>query len=186
MRCGSGGSSASALAASRRVPMSLRFAASASPAGLPGDLVRGEDRTLSTHALRRPADAHYDTAKARPNCAAHVLLHRHLEIRLSTGLRRPENERLPGTALAAQLRDTEPLATTRGETGERPEHARRSAGERLVGPTLVLRYQLGNEPAVTERPVVGRDDIFDLVGEEARRIHVTRACRPEEEHDLPA
>ena len=37
---------------------------------------------------------------------------------------------------------------------------------------------------VAERAVVGRDDVLDLVGQQARRVDLARARRTEQERDL--
>ena len=125
-----------------------------------------------------PVDAHDDAAEARPDRAAHVLLHRHLEERLAAGRRRADRVGLAAAALAPELGDAEPLAPAGGEPGEGGEHRLRAAGERLVGPGLVLGHELGHEAVVAERAVVGRDDVLDLVGQQARRVDLARRSRP--------
>ena len=64
--------------------------------------------------------------------------------------------------------------------------AGRAAGEGLVGPRLVVGDEVGHEAVVAERAVVGRDDVLDLVGQQARRVDLARAGRPEQERHLAA
>ena len=90
----------------------------------------------------------------------------------------PSGSGLAAAALAAELGDAEPLAPTRGQARERREHRRGAAGERLVGPRLVVGDEVGHEAVVTERAVVGRDDVLDLVGQQARRVDLARASPP--------
>ena len=55
---------------------------------------------------------------------------------------------------------------------------RRAAGERLVGPGLVVGTSVGHVPAVADRAVVGRDDVLDLVRQERRRVDLAGATPP--------
>ena len=98
----------------------------------------------------------------------------------------PTASGLPAAALATELGDAEPVPATGGLAGERGEHRRRPAGEGLVGPGLVVRDEVGHVAALAERAVVGRDDVLDLVGQQARRVDLGARRGPEQEDDLAA
>ena len=56
---------------------------------------------------------------------------------------------------------------TGGKRGEPLEHGMRAAREGLIRPGFVVGHELGDEAAMAQRPVVGSDDVFDLVGQQA-------------------
>ena len=163
-------------------PSSLGLTTSAS---VPGDLLGGEDRTLAADALRRPGRAHDDAAEAGPDRAAHVLLHRHLEERLA-----PRGRRADGIDLAARRASDRAWRRRADRAVPSPSRASaasiggRPAGERLVRPRLVLGDEVGHEAVVAERAVIGRDDVLDLVGQQARRVDLARRRGPEQERHL--
>ena len=154
------------------------------PGTIPGDLLGREDRSLATDPLRDAGGAHDHAPEARPDRAAHVLLHRDLQERLASGRRGADGVDLAGAALATELRHAESIAAAGRQTRQGREHRRGTAGERLVRPRLVVGDQLGDVAVVTETAVVGGDDVLDLVGEQARRIDLARRCRPEQQRDL--
>ena len=140
--------------------------------------------TLAADPLGLAGRAHHDAAETGPDGAAHVLLHRYLQVGLPARRRRPDGIRLAAAALPTELGDAEPVPATGGLTGERGEHRGRPAGEGLIGPRLVVRDEVGHVAALTERPVVGRDDVLDLVGQQVRRVDLGRRRGPEQEDDL--
>ena len=96
----------------------------------------------------------------------------------------PTGSDLAAASLAPELRHPEPVPPTGRQAGQRGEHRRRSAGERLVRPGLVVGHELGDEAVVAERAVVGGHDVLDLVGQEARRVDLAGRRRPEEQGHL--
>ena len=109
--------------------------------GRPSVAARRADRPLTSHAPSQaissaaktgpsrqtrcgvPLVAHDHAAEARPDRAAHVLLHRDLQERLPPCRRRADRVRLAAAALAAELGDAEPLAAGR----RRAARARRAS-----------------------------------------------------------
>ena len=125
-----------------------------------------------------PVDAHHDAAEARPDRAAHVLLHRHLEERLAARRRRADRVGLARRRACARAwrrpaarGGPRPAATSAASMGAGPQANAWSAHASYSG------TQLGHVAVVAHRAVVGRDDVLDLVGQQARRVDLARGWR---------
>ena len=158
--------------AHRRRPTRLRRerAAPRLHAGCPQSSSSAANAGPSRHARDGPAGPGDDAPQARAGGAPDRGLDEDLQPGLAPRLRRPRRRRPPAAPLPAQRRDAHPPAATDRQPREGPEERGRSGGEGLIGPAFVVQHEIEDRPPMAQAAVGRRDDVLDLVGQQARRV----------------